>query len=378
MKELSPIPKPVNYHLRNGPLCLLTALIITLPVGAWAGLAASPSSPSSVTLNWTAPGDDDNTGTASVYDVRYSTVLIADGNWAAANQASGEPSPQVAGSSESFTVTGLSPNTTYYFGIKTGDEVPNWSVLSNVISATTDVEQDAPAAPDDLLADNPTDSSITLTWTATGDDGNSGTASQYDIRYAASPINDGTWDAATSVQGEPSPQPAGSQESFTVYGLNESSTYYFAVKVADEVPNWSGLSNVASAGTGSETVPPAAPTDLVAFNPTGTTILLNWTATGDDGNSGTASYYDIRYSTQQIDQGNWDNAILVVNEPTPQPSGSQESFLITGLSQSEQYYFAIMVGDEVFNWSGLSNVATATTADQTTPAAIVDLEVSAG
>lgn len=378
MKELSPIRKPVSYHLRKGPLCLLTALIITLPVGAWAGLAASPSSPSSVTLNWTAPGDDDNTGTASVYDVRYSTVLIADGNWAAANQASGEPSPQVAGSSESFTVTGLSPNTTYYFGIKTGDEVPNWSALSNVISATTDVEQDAPAAPDDLLADNPTDSSITLTWTATGDDGNSGTASQYDIRYAASPINDGTWDAATSVQGEPSPQPAGSQESFTVYGLNESSTYYFAVKVADEVPNWSGLSNVASAGTGSETVPPAAPTDLVALNPTGTTILLNWTATGDDGNSGTASYYDIRYSTQQIDQGNWDNAILVVNEPTPQPSGSQESFLITGLSQSEQYYFAIMVGDEVFNWSGLSNVATATTADQTTPAAIVDLEVSAG
>lgn len=356
---------------------MLTLLIMVLPAGVWAGLAASPASPNSVTLTWTAPGDDGNSGTASTYDVRYSTALITEGNWAAASQASGEPSPQVAGSSESYTVTGLTPGTTYYFGIKTGDEVSNWSALSNSVSATTDAEQTAPTALDDLLAGSPTDSSITLTWTATGDDGGSGTASQYDVRYATSPINDGTWDAATSVSGEPSPQVSGSQESFTVHGLNENSTYYFAVKVADEVPNWSGLSNVVSAGTSNETVPPSAPSDLVALNPTGTTILLNWTASGDDGNSGTASYYDIRYSTQPIDLGNWDDATLVLNDPTPQAPGSLESHLITGLNQSEQYYFALKVGDEVFNWSGLSNIASATTIDQTTPAAIVDLQVSA-
>ena len=37
----------------------------------------------------------------------------------------------------SFTVTGLSQSTTYYFAIKTSDEVPNESALSNVPSATT-------------------------------------------------------------------------------------------------------------------------------------------------------------------------------------------------------------------------------------------------
>ena len=376
MIESNQTRKLVNFHILGRLLCLLAAFTIALPVGVWAGLAASTASSNSVTLNWTAPGDDGSTGTASVYDVRYSTEPIAEDNWATSTQATEEPTPQTAGSAESYTVTGLSSSTTYYFGIKTCDEVPNWSLLSNVISTTTSTEQDAPASPDDLLAINPTDSSITLSWTATGDDANTGTASQYDVRYATSPINDGTWDAATPVQGEPLPQLAGSAESLTVYGLNESSTYYFAIKVADEVPNWSSLSNIASASTGNETDSPNAPTDLIALNPTATTVLLTWTATGDDGNIGTASYYDIRYSTQSINDGNWDDATHMTNEPTPQPAGALESFLITGLSHSTEYYFAIKVGDEILNWSGLSNISTAVTIDQTMPAAISDLEIA--
>ena len=59
-------------------------------------------------LSWTAPGDDGATGTATTYDVRYSTSTITAGNWASATQATGEPAPSVAGSAETFTVTGLS------------------------------------------------------------------------------------------------------------------------------------------------------------------------------------------------------------------------------------------------------------------------------
>ena len=62
---------------------------------------------SSIQLSWTAPGDDGATGTATTYDVRYSTSTINDGNWAAATQTTGEPAPQVASSAETFTVTGL-------------------------------------------------------------------------------------------------------------------------------------------------------------------------------------------------------------------------------------------------------------------------------
>ncbi len=109
---------------------------VTAP-SAVTDLATGTVTGSSVQLSWTAPGDDGATGTATTYDVRYSTSTITAGNWATATQASGEPAPQVASSAESFTVTGLSVGITYFFAIKTSDEVPNESALSNVPSAAT-------------------------------------------------------------------------------------------------------------------------------------------------------------------------------------------------------------------------------------------------
>jgi len=102
-----------------------------------------------------------------------------------------------------------------------------------------------PSAITDSTASSPTSNSIMLTWTAPGDDGDVGTASQYDIRYATSPITEGSWDDATECQGEPAPQVAGSTETFTVTSLLPETTYYFALKTADEAPNWSPMSNIA-------------------------------------------------------------------------------------------------------------------------------------
>jgi len=102
-----------------------------------ANLSASNITTNSTTLSWTAPGDDGSSGTATSYDIRYSTASITEGNWSLATQVSGEPLPQAAGTNQSMIISGLSTNTTYYFAIKTSDEVPNISNISNVISATT-------------------------------------------------------------------------------------------------------------------------------------------------------------------------------------------------------------------------------------------------
>jgi len=107
------------------------------PPAAVFDLWADNSTSSSIDLTWTAPGDDDSQGTASHYDIRYSTSEIYDSNWDEANQCSGEPSPSAAGSLESFTVTGLSPSTFYCFALKTADEASNWSSLSNIASGST-------------------------------------------------------------------------------------------------------------------------------------------------------------------------------------------------------------------------------------------------
>ncbi|TSA25240.1 T9SS C-terminal target domain-containing protein [bacterium] len=107
----------------------------------------------SLTLEWTAPGDDGMEGTASYYDIRYSTSAISESNWAVAVQCTGEPIPQPAGSTETFIVGGLSGNTTYYFALKTADEVLNWSGISNCASGTTEPEVEMELIYDDLLKD---------------------------------------------------------------------------------------------------------------------------------------------------------------------------------------------------------------------------------
>ncbi len=107
------------------------------PPGAVSNLAASGPTPDSVTLTWSATGDDGAAGTAYLNDLRYSTTLITEANWATATVVSSEPLPQLAGSSETFTVFGLTPSTTYYFALKSVDKVGNAGGLSNVASATT-------------------------------------------------------------------------------------------------------------------------------------------------------------------------------------------------------------------------------------------------
>ncbi|MBI2037759.1 MAG: hypothetical protein HYT15_02405 [Candidatus Magasanikbacteria bacterium] len=109
----------------------------TTAPGVVSDLAASNPTGSSMDLSWTAPGDDGTTGTATSYDLRYSTSAITEGNFASATQVAGEPTPSAAGSSNSMMVTGLSTSTVYYFAIKTSDEVPNTSGISNVPSKTT-------------------------------------------------------------------------------------------------------------------------------------------------------------------------------------------------------------------------------------------------
>lgn len=90
----------------------------------------------SVSLLWTAPGDDGNTGIATTYDLRYSTQPITAASFAQAATVVGEPAPRIAGSLQFASVSGLTPNTTYYFALKTADERGNWSPISNIAVAT--------------------------------------------------------------------------------------------------------------------------------------------------------------------------------------------------------------------------------------------------
>lgn len=107
----------------------------TVPPAAVTNLAVESIVDSSVTLVWTAPGDDGDAGRAATYDLRFapgdSTTFI----WEQATRVTGVPPPLGAGSDEIFTVTGSIPGTTYTFALETADERANWSAMSNLVSA---------------------------------------------------------------------------------------------------------------------------------------------------------------------------------------------------------------------------------------------------
>ena len=101
-----------------------------------------------------------------------------------------------------------------------------------------------------LAVSNPTYTTLTLTWTSPQSVPGWGPATEYDIRYSLSPIDtEAAWQAATQVAVPPLPKPPGSPETFIVMGLNPCTTYYFAIKAADDSGTWTPLSNSPSGKT---------------------------------------------------------------------------------------------------------------------------------
>ncbi len=108
----------------------------------------------------------------------------------------------------------------------------------------------APAAITDLSITNISGTTVSLAWTASGDDGDQGgPASHYDLRFSTAPLAEENFNQATSVAGLPAPKDPGAEESFHVSGLIPGTTYYFALKAGDETFSFSAISNVAAAKT---------------------------------------------------------------------------------------------------------------------------------
>ena len=97
----------------------------------YTNLSVASCETSSCTLSWNASGDDGYIGTATSYDVRYSTSFINESSWGSAIPLTGEPAPQIAGTLQTFVVNNLTASSTYYFALKTSDEAGNTSIISS-------------------------------------------------------------------------------------------------------------------------------------------------------------------------------------------------------------------------------------------------------
>ena len=88
---------------------------------------------------------------------------------------------------------------------------------------------------------------------------------------------------------------------------------------------------------------------LVQGATTRTSIALAWTAVGDDGSVGTASSYELRYSTTEITSDTEFATAIPVTLAAPKPAGAAESVTLTNLRPGNTYYVALKVTDNAGN-----------------------------
>lgn len=105
----------------------------------------------------------------------------------------------------------------------------------------------APAKVTDLTLQGVGFGDAVIQWTAAGDDGFSGTAVQYDLRYAATTITtEAAWDAATSFFGgwTPNSVPGGGYSEQYILDPGIGVNTYWVVRYKDEAGNVGPISNV--------------------------------------------------------------------------------------------------------------------------------------
>ena len=217
----------------------------------------------------------------------------------------------------------------------------NWQYPVNfgdLVLGGTDSQ--APSTPANLIASNLTQSSVTLSWTASTD--NIGVTG-YDVFRNGTKINSSLVTSTT----------------YDVSGLTAASNYQFYVQARDAAGNTSANSNIVSVTT-PDTQAPTAPSNLAATNITQTSLTLNWTASTD--NVGPIGY--------DIFQ---DNVKINVSPVT------STSFNVNGLSTSSSYAFYVMASDAAGNAtnSAVLNITTLGPPDTESPTSPANLAATA-
>ncbi|WP_405234373.1 golvesin C-terminal-like domain-containing protein [Lentisalinibacter salinarum] len=328
------------------------------------GLAATAISDTQIDLSWDPSTDDSSIVSYEIYQ---------DGDYA-------QPVATIANET-SFSATGLTANTTYVFEVRAIDLSGNVSGLSAAVTATTE------EAATEVIVDNSDGSTWSSgTWaSSSGADpwaGGSvysnasgvfnwepelGTSGIYEVyawwtyhqnRSSNVPYrieHDAGIDTVVVAQND---QALGGQWVLLgTYGLTAGVNGTVSVSSENGQASADAVRLVLLESGPPDTTPPTDPSGLTATAISDTQIDLAWTASTDDSLTG------VIYRIYQ--DGDLGAPIAAVTEET--------SFAVTGLTASTGYTFEVRASDISGNSSGLSNAATATTAEAPTEL-IVDNE----
>ena len=287
------------------------------PPNAPANLGAQALSGSAVELTWTDSTVSPNFAT------NYAILESTDGsNFTTVADAGQE--------STSYTVTGLTPSTTYYFEI-VGSNSSGSSGPSNIATAaTTDQTGQTPTAPQGLGATPASGSEVYLTWTNTATNETGFTLTRATDSLFTQNVVTQTLASAPYYYTDGAP------------GLSPGNTYYYKLQAT----NTSGLSS--SSNTASVNIPnvPPAPTNATAVQ-SGASVVLTW----DDHAGPFALGYQI---SRSVDGGPY--SIYADRPETSDSPPSTQTFTDTDVPLGHTYGYEIVAE----NVSGFSAPAYAT------------------
>jgi phosphodiesterase/alkaline phosphatase D-like protein len=259
----------------------------TPPAAAPDSLTANAVSSTGITLSWTnnAPTATNVLVESSTDNVNFTQIASLTCN------------------AISFSDTGLTPNTQYYYRIRAANTAGT-TTYPNTASATT-FNLSAPSA---LVATAASGTSINLAWT-----NNSPNATAILVQDSADNVNFTT--IATL---------AGTATSYASTGLTAGTFYYFRVQ-AQNGSGVSGYSNVASVTTSTPPPPPAAPMVLSATGTSATSISLTW-----KNNASNATAVLVEDSTDSV-----------TFTQIASLGGKTTSYSSTGLTAGTLYYYRV-------------------------------------
>jgi len=310
---------------------------------------------SEVKLYWLAPGDDGTIG--KVEEGRWKIEGSTLTGFSNISYTLAVSTSYSFGEKQTFSITNLTPLTTYYFRIYAYDNANRYSV-SNISTIT--VYGKSPASITDLAAvTGTTEGGIDLFWTSPGDDGTVGKveAGRWEIEGSTeSSFYVLSYELEISTSYTPL-----EKHSLMVTGLIKGVTYYFRIFAFDDWNLKSETSNIASALS----LPDATiPKDVTNFsvsdteNDFGGSLTLTWSKSPDDGagENDVKNYYIYRSTIPDFSN----ITIITLNAGTTY-------YIDTGLTDGINYYYMIKSFDgwnfsdgvkdsasSVSNWKGVS------------------------
>lgn len=302
-------------------------------------LACQGTAGDTVRCTWTAVGDDEMDGQAVRYWIYRHSARIETGMLEQAVLVDDSLKPAASGTAESYDVTGLEPDTEYWFAVQVADDAGNTSLSVSVTGKTLD---SAPPEPVVSLGVTvvPAGSALQLDWTLPADTAD--LAGVQIVRKRGAAPN-GPDDGDVACDSDPSSAGPDCDEStgHEDTGLEDGLEYHYAAFAHDEIPNYAPP--VRASGVPADTVPPSPLRGFSAVG-LGSSVQLSWQMPID-----TTDIAGVRVLRREDDfpEGPEDTDADVIYDDITDPLAHTD----TGVELGSTYFYAAYMHDDTPNFS---------------------------